>query len=657
MSIAKPSAAIALCGTDQPDVVGRILRAGPVSVELDQGQLRYLRINGIEALRALAFLVRDENWGTYVPVLNNLKVEQRNDGFSVSYSAVCSRGPQRLDFDVQIEGSADGRVEFRGTARPKTDFLTARTGFVILHPLTNTVGKPVTLEHVDGGVEQSSFPEHVNPVQPFLQLRAMTHEVLPGVKMTVRMHGDTWETEDHRNWTDASFKTYVRPLALPWPYILKAGQTIEQSVVVSMSGKPTAKSRASSATGVTVKLGKTSMARLPTVGLGLPAEELEPSLAQIDLIKRAGVELLIGQFDPRKKHGLRELRNYRSVIQQSGARLMLEVIVAGIDDFAAELARLADLVSQAELKLDAIAVVPVGDLKSVLPGGQRPPAPDLADLYRAARAAFPGVPLGGGMFSFFTELNRKRVPARLLDFVTNTTCPTVHAADDRSVMETLEALPHQIRTARGFIGNTSHRIGPSAIGCRDNPHGASYTPNPDNQRVCLPLIDPRMRGLYGAAWVAGYIATLARCNVMSITIGATTGPLGVIYRKDQHRQPFYDGLGKPAVFPAFHVISGIAPAAGASLVDAESSDPAKLQTLAYRQSAGTILWLINLTAQPQQVELKGLGRGRRAIGVLDQASFVRATTDPIGFQADQRAFADTSVRLDPYAVAFIGIDD
>jgi len=67
-------------------------------------------------------------------------------------------------------------------------------------------------------------------------------------------------------------------------------------------------------------------------------------------------------------------------------------------------------VKQSGFVLAAIEVVPVGDLKSVLPGGPRPPAPPLEDLYSAARAAFPGVRLGGGMFSFFTELNRKRVP-------------------------------------------------------------------------------------------------------------------------------------------------------------------------------------------------------------------------------------------------------
>ncbi len=72
-----------------------------------------------------------------------------------------------------------------------------------------------------------SSPQLVNPIQPFLHIRALTHEVLPGLKATVRMEGDTWEMEDHRNWTDASFKTYVRPLALPWPYTLKAGETVQ----------------------------------------------------------------------------------------------------------------------------------------------------------------------------------------------------------------------------------------------------------------------------------------------------------------------------------------------------------------------------------------------------------------------------------------------
>lgn len=657
MSIAKPSRAIALCGTVQPDVVGRILTAGPISVEFDNGQLRYLRMNGVEVLRVLAFLVRDENWGTYVPALSKLKIDQRKDSFSVSYHAVCKRDQQELAFDIEIEGGADGSLDFRGIAVPKTDFLTARTGFVVLHPLTGTVGNAVELEHVDGSVERATFPREVNPVQPFLNLRAMTHEALPGVKATVRFEGDTWETEDHRNWTDASFKTYVRPLALPWPYTLKAGEVVKQSVKVSFSGAVPKGRKAGAAKAIDVTLGAAGRATVPPVGLGLPAEEIDATIARLALLKNAAPRLLIGQIDPRKGHGLKELYGYRLLSEQCGAELMLEVIVASLDAYAEEFKRLAASANQAGVKIHALAVVPVGDLKSVLPGGPRPPAPDLDALYAAARAAFPGVMLGGGMFSFFTELNRKRVPVKQLDFVTNTTCPTVHAADDRSVMETLEALPHQINTARSFIGKTAHRVGPSAIGCRDNPHGASYTPNPDNERVCLPLIDPRMRALFGAAWIAGYIATLARTGVRSISIGASTGPLGVIHRPGDHQQPWFDGLQGGAVYPSFHVVSGLSRAAGSKLVESTTSDPAKVLSLAYRHPKGTLLWLVNLTADKQSVNLSGLGTGSRVYGVLDESSFVKATTDPIAFQHTKKPLQATSIRLDAYAVAFIGIAD
>ena len=86
--------------------------------------------------------------------------------------------------------------------------------------------------------------------------------------------------------------------------------------------------------------------------------------------------------------------------------------------------------------------------------------------------------LGGGMFSYFTELNRKRPPVALLDFVTHATNPIVHAADDDSVMETLEALPHITRSARAIIGDLPYRIGPSTIAMRHEPLRDADDPEP-----------------------------------------------------------------------------------------------------------------------------------------------------------------------------------
>jgi len=52
------------------------------------------------------------------------------------------------------------------------------------------------------------------------------------------------------------------------------------------------------------------------------------------------------------------------------------------------------------------------------------------------------------MISTFTELNRKRPPLDHLDFIGFTTVALIHACDDASVIEGLEALPSIARSAR-----------------------------------------------------------------------------------------------------------------------------------------------------------------------------------------------------------------
>ena len=74
-----------------------------------------------------------------------------------------------------------------------------------------------------GKTFDTRFPDLIDPVQPMMNLRAIRHQFAPGAYVDCRMEGDTFEMEDQRNWTDASYKTYVRPLALPWPYTLAKG--------------------------------------------------------------------------------------------------------------------------------------------------------------------------------------------------------------------------------------------------------------------------------------------------------------------------------------------------------------------------------------------------------------------------------------------------
>jgi hypothetical protein len=255
------------------------------------------------------------------------------------------------------------------------------------------------------------------------------------------------------------------------------------------------------------------------------------------------------------------------------------------------------------------------------------------------------------VFAYFTELNRKRPPAGLLDFVTHTTCPIVHAADDRSVMETLEALPAIIASTKDFSGAAAYRIGPSAIGCRQNPYGRSTLDNPLGGRVCLARVDPRQRGLFGAAWTLGYLAVAAHGGVEAVTLGAPTGPFGFIYRRTIEPQPYFDALEGQAVYPAFHVMAGLTREAGRPMIAATPSRPGVAAALAYGAGGRTVVWLANLRTQALTVGLAGLQPGETRVAVIDAASFARVTTDPNALDALAQTLVGGQVVLDAYAVA------
>jgi hypothetical protein len=371
-------------------------------------------------------------------------------------------------------------------------------------------------------------------------------------------------------------------------------------------------------------------------------------------VRRLGPKWLVCQVDLRQGHGAKELDLYRRLGDQTGADIVLEIVTTGAMDPAGDLRPLGEAVRTAGLKPSAITVFPAEDMKSVLPGSSWPAMPTFQEIYAAARDAFPGVTLGGGMATYFTELNRKRPPAALLDYVTHTTCPNVHAPDDRSVMETLEALPYQIRSTRAFMGSQiPYRIGPSQLGCRENPYGKATAPNPDNGRVCLSRIDPRQRGLFNAAWILGYVAALTRGGIEAIALGAPTGPFGHIYRRTDFAQPYFDTLAQEAVYPSFHVLAGLARLSGKPLREVALSAHGAIEAIAVIDDGDTILWVANLTAEPRKVTLPA---GVRTIGLLDETTFGRATTAADALRTLRTPTKDQLLDLGAYSVACCVVD-
>jgi hypothetical protein len=679
-----PSRAVMLFGTEEPVAPPKLLRAGPLTCELEGGNLRYIRVAGKEALRALSFIVRDKDWGTYNPEISNLKVGQGSDSFQVSYDARCKDDAQELTYKAKITGASDGSLAFEATATAVTDFLTNRTGFVILHPIEGVAGEPVEVLHVDGASERATFPALIDPVCPFQDVRALTHEVLPGIKVTCTMEGDAFEMEDHRNWNDASYKTYVRPLAKPWPYMIKAGGTTEQSVRLALDGQFPQAATGGGAVPLRVTVGERA-GTMPRIGLSLRPEHLEATLVAADAIRRLAPQFLICPFDSRIADGYagpavigrstfpfdhrvaepaKVMTLYRAMGEATGAELVLEAVIACQDEdgnpsaeegiMRRDIEAVRAAADSAGVGFTRVSVSPACDLKCTLPGSVWPPCPPAEAIYAATREVFPDVPLGGGMFSYFTELNRKRPPADHLDFVVHTTCPIVHACDDRTVMENLEALPHIIRSAAAFIHGKPYQVGPSSIGARDNPYGAAATPNPGNTRVALAYMDPRQRGLLGAAWNLGYVAHMARGHVDAVCLSAPVGEFGVVYAEMDYAQPWFDQQGQ-GVYPLYHVIRGMAAAAGEPCLETTLSDGSSVQSVAYRREGDTVLWLANLTGEARTVEVEGLPQAEGQVAQLDQHSFERATSGPDGFVEAAPARRLDRIELTPYAVVRLAI--
>ena len=497
---------VRLYGTDEPVIPPRLLRAGELTAELEAGNLRYIRFGGVEMIRAVSFIVRDKNWGTYNPAISEPRIEESADGFRVAYDAVARDAAQEFAYSAEIVGRADGVLRFSARGRAQTEFLTNRTGFVVLHPIQNVAGRTAQVTETTGKTFDTRFPERIDPVQPMMNLRAIRHEFAPGATVECRMEGDTFEMEDQRNWTDASYKTYVRPLALPWPYTLAKGDELEQSVTLTVSGAPSAHGHGSEA--IRVQVGE-ARGVVPALGLGLDPDDAGSVEAHIEPLRALGVAHLICHHDPRRGHGRETLARSVEIAKALGAAPWLEAIVASVEGFEAEVAGLGEIAASLGSPFAAVMPSPASDLKCTLPGSPWPPCPPAKELYHAARRAFPKARIGGGMFSYFTELNRKRPPLVELDFVSFTTSALVHAGDDRSVTESLESLPHIARSVRAIVGDKPFAVGPSAIGMRDNPYGQATAPNPGNIRQAMNRNDPRQRGLLGAAWNFGYFAHFA----------------------------------------------------------------------------------------------------------------------------------------------------
>ena len=257
------------------------------------------------------------------------------------------------------------------------------------------------------------------------------------------------------------------------------------------------------------------------------------------------------------------------------------------------------------------------------------------ELLPTLRSAFPEAEVGGGMLTNFTEFNRCRPmvgnDAQSIDFATFGTTAIVHAADDRSVLETLEALGDVFASARAIVGSVPLRLGLLSIGMRSNPYGSAVAENPEDRRVPMAMADPRQREPFGAAWAVGVAAAAARGGVASFAPAMTGGPIGL-------------GSGDGGLWPIYHVVAAMA-ALGNQPVEVAGGPSAGLISILGSGRRGVRGVVANLGPMPELYAAPDGG----SLQVLDLSSAREAAGDPGWIEGE----GVREAALAPFSVAVV----
>ncbi|MCJ1705297.1 MULTISPECIES: hypothetical protein [unclassified Rathayibacter] len=483
----------------------RAVRCGPWSLRFSDGRLDDLRFGTARILRGVRFVVRDEDWGTFATVRAALEIE----GGTLVVEGESAQGEARVTWTLRADFSGNS-LTIALEARASTPFLRNRLGLIVLHG-TESAGATVEARHPGGTTDRLAFPERIAPHQPAQDLAGLAWTA-DGVPVELTLEGDVFETEDQRNWTDASFKTYSTPLSLPFPVPVAAGEIVRQSLRIDCGGAPPTVTRESIASPSVLRTGRA----------GYPLPEIRTSAASASTGLRPDVrpalDLLV-ECDVRWTGWRRALQ--RALEDAGGRPVDLRVVASGPEDVRTVLDELGD--------------APLARLGVFAAQGHRS-TPELLEAARRA-AAERGAEVVGGVRSHFTELNRgadalANGEASLAFSIT----PFMHDRSGHQLVESLGVQRTVVRDAAAIADGRRLHIGPVTLGARMNavstspfdPGAADIDGSGYGPEIVPGATDERQHAPEFAAWVVGSVGALAVPGVASLAYFEQWGPRGVV---------------------------------------------------------------------------------------------------------------------------------
>lgn len=513
---------------------------------------------------------QDRNWTARPWVVESEHLSSSNDSFEVEAHGHGTFDAASFRWTCRVRGEATGTItlDFSGTA--EAPFLRNRLGLCVLHPVRGRAGTPVTVEHSDGSTETAEFPLGIAPHQPFRDLRGLTHEVAPGTTLSIRMEGEVFETEDHRNWSDASFKHYCTPIALPFPVEVVSGAQIDHRVTITLTGDASPPPRPA----LRIDVGRETV-RLPALGVQLDHDGHRLGPQEVERLRRLRLSHLRIDLHPDDV----DIRLPAALDDAAAVGAGLVVALVGVDPGQVAAYRDHPVIDR-WLLFDP-------DAKVTDPGR----------VEQAQRVL--GDRVGGGTDLYFTELNRGRPAGR--GFVSFSANPQVHAWDDESVMQNAWTLGEIARQARSLYPEGFLELSPLTLRPRWNPNATA--PELDVSSTPLPSrVDRRQCADFAAAWTVLALASItSSASLDAVTVFEATGWEGLMERASGSAQPDDFPSTPGACFPVYDALLLLAGATHAH--PTTSTDPDVAQALALAD--GRIL-VANATAAPQRPTVGGV---------------------------------------------------
>jgi outer membrane protein assembly factor BamB len=229
-----------LYGEQRKSSTVRQLKAGPISLKFQDGELRYLVAGNREIMRRIYFAVRDSRWDTVMPEFSVINIDQQENSFIIKLTATAKNDIADYDWTGEITGTADGKITFKINGKSNMDFNTPRIGLCMLLGTDALMGKDYELVDDKGIVKPGTFPVNVkNDLLANLNsFRTLRYTTKDGMTVSASLTDGLFGMEDQRNFGDSSYKA-MSGLPYKYPNVMKNEKGTQTFVLDVANPSPT----------------------------------------------------------------------------------------------------------------------------------------------------------------------------------------------------------------------------------------------------------------------------------------------------------------------------------------------------------------------------------------------------------------------------------